>query len=1071
VAVFAWGVVLTTVLTAHGASDTRTAKRILKKTGVQGGLVVHVGCDGGGLTAALHASDRYLVHGLDSDGQDVGRAREYIQSLGLYGKVAVEQWDSAYLPYADNVVALLVSHELGGVPMDEVVRVLAPRGIACIREKGRWRQTVKPWPEAMDEWTHYLHDASGNAVAQDALVGPPGRLRWVAGPPYGRSHEIDSSVSALVSARGRLFYILDEGLIGVTDARLPASWALIARDAFSGVLLWRRPVPNWGWREWKREEIEGKDWTGLTGQRTRSPAVLPRRLVAQGDRVYATLGYNAPVSVLDAATGEALEVIEHTEYTQEILHHQDVLVLRALHGADADAQRRRGHAAPDRILCVGASTGNLRWKTDAHRIAPLSLTVGRDQVLYNDLKETVCLDLATGGERWRARGPGKAGGPWDAHQTLVARDDVVLLAGVKEVIAYSAETGDTLWRCPGVRGPGVRNPPDLFVVDGLVWTGGSAKGRDLRTGEVKRSIDLMHLVSPGHHFRCYRSKATRRYLLWPKRGVEFIDVTGADHMRHDWLRAPCKLGFLPCNGLLYMAPHQCFCYPGVKLSGFNALASEPARRPAAPTAPRLQRGPAFGTPAEPGESAEDWTTFRHDALRSGATASPVPTALAPGWQVTLGGRLTQPVIAAGRALVARTNTHSLHCYGLDDGRETWSFTAGGRIDSPPTIHQGLVLFGCADGHVYCLRASDGALVWRFRAAPEERRIVAFGQVESAWPLHGSVLVKDSVAYCAAGRSSYLDGGICVHGLRPDTGEVLYETRLEGPHPDPATDVGRPFDMEGAKADVLVSDGTYLYMQQTMLDRELKEVHAPRLTIMGDRKMRRHLLSTAGLLDDTWWNRTFWMYGERWPGFYIANQAPKAGQLLVFDDTTTYGVKCFTRRNRHSPMFFPATDGYLLFADDNDNEGALVDEEGRPEPVRWLPEVNEAIRFPLDSKGVDKDKGTGFVRTQPPLWATWIPLRVQAMVLARNVLFVAGPPDLLDEDDPLAAFEGRRGAELWAVSPGDGEKLASLPLDSPPVFDGMAAAQGRLLLSLRDGTLLCLGENNAKGPLRSASAIE
>jgi len=171
------------------------------------------------------------------------------------------------------------------------------------------------------------------------------------------------------------------------------------------------------------------------------------------------------------------------------------------------------------------------------------------------------------------------------------------------------------------------------------------------------------------------------------------------------------------------------------------------------------------------------------------------------------------------------------------------------------------------------------------------------------------------------------------------------------------------------------------------------------------------------------------------------------------------------------MFFPATDGYLLFADDNDNEGALVDEEGRPEPVRWLPEVNEAIRFPLDSKGVDKDKGTGFVRTQPPLWATWIPLRVQAMVLARNVLFVAGPPDLLDEDDPLAAFEGRRGAELWAVSPGDGEKLASLPLDSPPVFDGMAAAQGRLLLSLRDGTLLCLGENNAKGPLRSASAIE
>ena len=50
-------------------------------------------------------------------------------------------------------------------------------------------------------------------------------------------------------------------------------------------------------------------------------------------------------------------------------------------------------------------------------------------------------------------------------------------------------------------------------------------------------------------------------------------------------------------------------------------------------------------------------------------------------------------------------------------------------------------------------------------------------------------------------------------------------------------------------------------------------------------------SIAGLLNDSWWNRTFWMYTERWPGFYIANQAPKTGQLLAFDDSTTYGIKC------------------------------------------------------------------------------------------------------------------------------------------------------------------------------------
>jgi hypothetical protein len=296
----------------------------------------------------------------------------------------------------------------------------------------------------------------------------------------------------------------------------------------------------------------------------------------------------------------------------------------------------------------------------------------------------------------------------------------------------------------------------------------------------------------------------------------------------------------------------------------------------------------------------------------------------------------------------------------------------------------------------------------------------------------------------------------VYALNPRTGSVRHQTRIEGPYPDPAHDIGRPFDMEGTKSDVLVSDGTYLYMQQTMLDTQLVDQEPPRITKMGDRKMGRHLLSTAGLLDDTWWNRTFWMYSERWPGFYIANQSPKAGQILVFDDMTTYAVKCFTRRNRHSPMFFPGTDGYMLFADDNDLEPTLVDEDGAPEAVKWLPDVNDSIGWFLDTPAVDRDKGTGFTRTRPPKWTQWIPLRVQAMVLTSDTLFVAGPPDVLEPDDPLAALEGRRGAELWAVAPSDGRKLSVLPLESPPVFDGLVAAEGRLYLSLRDGRVVCLG---------------
>jgi len=35
-----------------------------------------------------------------------------------------------------------------------------------------------------------------------------------------------------------------------------------------------------------------------------------------------------------------------------------------------------------------------------------------------------------------------------------------------------------------------------------------------------------------------------------------------------------------------------------------------------------------------------------------------------------------------------------------------------------------------------------------------------------------------------------------------------------------------------------------------------------------------------------------MYARRWPGFQLANQAPKSGQLLVVDDQRTYGVQPF-----------------------------------------------------------------------------------------------------------------------------------------------------------------------------------
>jgi len=1071
----------------RAAEGPHQARQILEATGVKGGLVVHVGCGDGNLTAALRVNDGLIVHGLDADAANIKKARERIRSLKLCGKVSVERWQGARLPYTDNLVNLFVSTDLGKIGMDEVMRVLCPKGVAYVKRDGKWAKTTKPRPKEMDEWTHYLHDATGNAVAKDTLVGPPRHVQWVGGPLYCRSHEIDTSVCALVSAGGRIFYILDEGLTGITDERLPAKWSLVARDAFNGVPLWKRPIPRWGWREWKKATLAGKDWTALRGQRTRSPLVLPRRLVAAGDRVYVTLEYKAPLTALDAATGRILRTYDRTDGTDEILHSQGILVLcvrdaptvapetpskqPAKRSSQRRAKRSLGPPASGRIVALKADTGQILWETPPQKILPLSLAVSGDRVVFHNYKAIVCLDLRTGSPLWDTPNRAVKGAGWSSTRTLVAHDGVVLFLSGGELVALSADTGKRLWKGPGGRGPGAANPPDLFVADGLVWYGGpegrhqrmstrvKKSGYDPKTGQVKRKIDIDNLISPGHHFRCYRSKATERYLLWPKRGVEFVDLKGQDHMRHDWLRAPCRFGVMPCNGLLYVPPHQCFCYPGVKVTGFNALSTRVQGEGGESTGERLERGPAYNAPGTgaAGSDADVWPTYRHDLKRSGSTPSTVPARLDRLWHIKLGDRITQPVAVGGRLYVASVDAHTVRCLSDKDGKAIWSYTAGGRVDSPPTVYKGLVLFGAADGWVYCLRAADGELVWRFQAAPKDRRVVAFGQLASAWPVHGSVLVQNDVAYVSAGRSSYLDGGIFLYGLDPKTGKTLHEGRLDGPHPDLTKDVGRPFDMEGTMSDVLVSDGTFLYMQQVMLDEKLTEREAPRITALGDRKVGRHVFTTAGFLDDSSWNRTFWMYSERWPGYYVANQSPKAGQLLVVGDTTTYGVKCYTTRNRHSPMFFPGKKGYLLFADDNDTEPVLVDETGKPKPVRWLPEVNKAIGHTLNGKAVDKDKGTGFTRTRRPNWSVWVPVRVRAMVLAGETLFVAGPPDVLDPSDPLAAFEGRKGAMLWAVSPTNGKKLAEYPLDSPPVFDGMIAANGRLYISTRSGRLICMGK--------------
>ena len=263
-----------------GASD---AKLITASNDFPGGICVVLGSEVSNLAVAVHQQGGFVVQALVPEKAMLERARRAVRSAGKYGLVSVDY--SAYdrLPYAENLINLIVAGDYWEVAarrlsIDEVFRVLAPLGAAyfgnsrssagldgtsagslttkltksgfAVRQVGTWVKAVKPWPKEIDEWTHNLHNADGNPVANDSVVAPPRHYQWISGPLWLRSHESDSSVRTIVTSRGRLFYIADEAPISLLgDHDLPDKWFLIARDAFNGVALWKVPIQDWGWRE------------------------------------------------------------------------------------------------------------------------------------------------------------------------------------------------------------------------------------------------------------------------------------------------------------------------------------------------------------------------------------------------------------------------------------------------------------------------------------------------------------------------------------------------------------------------------------------------------------------------------------------------------------------------------------------------------------------------------------------------------------------------------------------------------------------------------------------------------
>jgi outer membrane protein assembly factor BamB len=1116
------------------AARAGTAEDVLKASGVKGGLVVCVGCDDPALLVSLRADDAYLVQGLDTDPAKVEKARQYIADKKLYGKVSADTFDGKSLPYIENLVNLLILPNAEcRLPNDEIVRVLAPRGAALVSPQsairipqsdvvGQWRVFHKPVPDDIDDWTHYLHDPGNNAVAHDTVVGPPRHMQWLGGPRWARHHDHVASMNAMVTESGRLFYIMDEG--ATASALTPARWRLVARDAFNGVILWKQDIPDWVPTLWPLKA---------------GPANLPRRLVATGGTVYAPLGFTAPVSAIAADSGERLREYDGSANTEEIIVAGDVLLaliltrpivvtdpspgnlVEAGKGQVRDgritkaplvnfywnqAQSHRWFDSKRLIKAYQAGSGKLLWESAPSKVMPLSMAADSERVYFHDGEVIVALDRRTGKQAYRTEAvPVRADrmfaffGP-----TLVVHDDVIVFAGGEKIgmawmgwegkdqgqdsaTAFDAKSGKKLWSAPHPYG-GYQSPEDVLIADGLVWAADTAVGghkgpwigRDLRSGEVKK--ELPPTVKTGwFHHRCYRAKATDRFMIPSRNGIEYIDINEKNWDINHWVRSGCLYGLMPANGFTYTTPHNCACHPQAKLYGFNALAAEGQRSEVGgqrsevggqrsevrgQRSERLEKGPAYakatadkpanGSPiprsAIRNPQSSDWPMYRHNAQRSGCTPAKLGHELAEKWTVSLSDvKLSQAVVSGHLLVTACADTHAVFALDAMSGETRWTHRAGARVDSTPTLHNGTVIFGSRDGRVTCLRASDGELVWRFHAAPADRRMTAFGQVESVWPVNGSVLVQDlpapsdggqagGEAFFTAGRSFFLDGGVRFYRLNARTGEVISEALFDKHQyaGEGELQARGGLDMPVGLPDILGADGDVLFMRSQIMDKNGKRTN----------DQKNHLFAPYGFVDDAWFHRAYWVFGKDYyggcGGYTKAGKSFPSGRMIVHDDDNVY---VFGRR----PSYFRwiTEMDYRLFC------------SSRKPPKKAQPARS----------GAKTKKRRGPASSINLAWSHEIPMLVRAMGKAGDNLFIAGPPNLVDEAEIVqrlpaadakaklaaqdAAYRGEKGALLRVVSTSDGNTLAEYKLGDLPSFDGISIAGGRLYLATETGKIICM----------------
>jgi len=787
------------------------AQTVLKAAGRDQGLCVVLGCGSRkkpSLLVDIAAASKMLVHGIAFDNDAVSRARAAIKSAGLQGRCAAEAIPISPLPYVPNLANLVVIEnpvalKAYGVTVDDALKITAPGGVICTFEGGRWRSRVKPRPGGMADWRLPLGSAGGNRVSGDSLAAFPAGLRWLDDVPMNFIPLGWAACRGLVTAGGRIFTLspLEIENIDPLNSKFKTDYWLTARDAFNGLPLWKI---NCG--------VEAK--SSALNISNSGP------LATDGTCVYTYT--KEGVIAVENATGRILRTMPVKHPTVRLILLDGVLVSVGWEGIQASGPPNnywvpwQPKTPSGSVQAFDVKTGALLWEKPA---APQDLLADNETAFLlttfsnaPGTRELEAINLHDGQSLWKI---GPAEFEKDQYTSLgMAADGVVVVChqtqgeDIKKpdgsVSVHSADDGHKLWDLPNASVTGLGPSIQMVMVQGCLWAAGKAyhlkTGQAMTDSKTGQSAKNLPQIGVGACVPTTVVDDGRIFIQGRGMSGSIRDTASRSgqvsyqSFSYKALRGQCVQGVVAANGMFYTAQNNCRCTPDSLpgLVGFGPGQSSPADADFQAARP-LEKGPAFSSAMSESAGSGDWPMFLRDETRGSISQERLPEGfsilwkqpvavdlsgpLANAWASRLRSTLTAPVVAGNVVVTAAIEEGRVIALNAGNGSVLWQFNAGARIESSPTLYRGRCFFGSRNGWLYALDLATGKLAWRLRVAPLERRMVAFGQVESVWPALGSVLAHNGIIYATAGLNSETDGGLAVLAADAKTGKQIWARRI------------------------------------------------------------------------------------------------------------------------------------------------------------------------------------------------------------------------------------------------------------------------------------------------------